>query len=217
MSAQSSLRALQTNFGAALHHAAEVERVLPRLSGDAASNAYRLAIYRANAIAACTRALRAHYPVCARLVGDEFFDATARAYRQAHPSTNGDLGHYGDAFAEFLRTFEHARSLPYLSDVAQLEWAVHIATTAADRPDAPITREPALLFMPGSCVLAFAHAAADIWLAHQPNSTIALDAIEMRAQGAIVYRDGFEVKATALPYDEARALIEWMAAEHDAA
>jgi hypothetical protein len=96
----------------------------------------RMAIYRNNIYAALSKALEAIYPVILRLVGDEFFKFAARRYIDGHPSRSGDLNRFGSDFAEFLGTFKHAASLPYLPDMARLEWCCHQAYSAAD--DTPL-------------------------------------------------------------------------------
>lgn len=92
----------------------------------------RIGIYR-NAMRANYRnALRASFPVILRLVGEPFVHAAVDAFVRAHPSASGDLNLYGDAFGEFLAGYPHAAGLPYLADVARLEWAVDEAQRAAD-------------------------------------------------------------------------------------
>ena len=66
-----------------------------------------------------------------------FFNAAVDAYVRACPSTSGDLNVYGDAFGEFLAGYPPAADLPYLPDVARLEWAVDEAGRAADRDGSP--------------------------------------------------------------------------------
>jgi hypothetical protein len=56
----------------------------------------------------------------------------ARAYLHAKPSTCGNLYAYGSGFAALLAQFPHAQSLPYLPNLARLEWLVHRAYGAAD-------------------------------------------------------------------------------------
>jgi hypothetical protein len=65
-------------------------------------------------------------------VGDAFFEEAARRHLEAEPSASGDLNRYGDAFPAFLDAYPHAAGLPWLSDVARLEWAWHEALMAAD-------------------------------------------------------------------------------------
>jgi hypothetical protein len=92
----------------------------------------RLGLYRGNVQANAVRALANAYPVVAKLVGDEFMTGMARAFAAATPSTSGDLNEYGEGFADFIAAFPPAAELPYLPDVARLEWRVHRAHYAAD-------------------------------------------------------------------------------------
>ncbi len=140
-----------------------------------------LAVYR-NTIAANYRnALGATYPVVKALVGDAFFHGAVDAFVAMHPAQSGDLNVYGAAFAPFLDAYPHAASLPYLGDVARLEWAMDEAARAADAPgDAasvlhaigrvpPDRLEALRLVLHPSCrCLALRHPALAIWRFHQP-------------------------------------------------
>lgn len=84
-----------------------------------------LGVYRNSIFGSLTRSLELIYPVCSRLVGEQFFTATARVYINQYPSVSPDLGEYGHAFSEFLSQFEPAAQLPYLPDLARLEWYWH--------------------------------------------------------------------------------------------
>ena len=92
----------------------------------------RLKIYRSNIIGSLTDVMKANYPVVEKLVGEEFFEATAKRFITNHPPEGGCLNQYGHNFAEFLSTFEPAQALPYLPDVARFEWAKQDAYYAAD-------------------------------------------------------------------------------------
>ena len=96
------------------------------------SNADGLAIYNGSIFGQLIKTLKSIYPVCHCLVGDNFFEGCANIYAHSNPSTSPDLGDYGDKFPEFLREFEPAKSLPYLPDVATLEWNWHKVFTAVD-------------------------------------------------------------------------------------
>ena len=100
--------------------------------GDGVAPAERLDIYRNGFVGVATRALRLNYPAILRLVGDDFFDATAQAFVTEHPPASAWLDQYGETFADFLEVWPAARSVPYLADVARLEWAVGCALHAAD-------------------------------------------------------------------------------------
>jgi hypothetical protein len=96
-----------------------------------------MTIYRNAMFANYRRALHASYPVVARLVGTPFFDAAVDAFVRARPSASGDLNVYGGDFGDFLATYPPASELPYLADVARLEWAIDEAQRAADSSHAP--------------------------------------------------------------------------------
>lgn len=101
-----------------------------RLNGLAPE--HRLAIYRNNTRMSLTEALRDGYPVVNRLVGTNFFDGLAREFLRRYPPRSSCLLEFGGRLAEFLGEFEPARGLPYLPDVAHLEWLWHEAYHAAD-------------------------------------------------------------------------------------
>lgn len=82
----------------------------------------RLQVYRNNHLTALREALRTVYPVTERLVGEDFFGAATEMYVAANPSHSGNIQDYGGAFPLFLEDYAPAASLPYLADVAALEW-----------------------------------------------------------------------------------------------
>jgi uncharacterized protein len=125
---------LQEQFAAALLAASAETADVSLFAGPAEMVRRRLGLYRGNVQANAAKALRNAYPVCRRLVGADFFDGLAHAYAARLPSTSGDLNDYGAAFASFLDDFPHVAHLPYLPDVARLEWLVHRAHFAADVP-----------------------------------------------------------------------------------
>lgn len=148
-----------------------------------ADSEHRFALYRGNQSATWHKTLAAAYPVALALVGDEFFGGLARAYGRAQPADNPDLNHFGARFATFLRDFPHAAQLPYLPDLAALEWALHrahyapqadglsAAQLAAIAPDQ--IEETTFRLHPAVQLLASEWAVVPLWLAHQPGSGVA--------------------------------------------
>lgn len=140
----------------------------------------RLAIYRNNIFHNYHQALRDVYPVVERLVGEDFFDFAARRYIPLHPSHDGNLHRFGAAFGSFLDGFAPAAQLPYLGDVARLEWHVHEAFHAADHAalaldclaSVPAQRLPSLTFtLHPSCRLLESRFPVNlIWQANQPEA-----------------------------------------------
>ncbi|MDT8388093.1 MAG: DNA-binding domain-containing protein [Thiogranum sp.] len=100
----------------------------PRL----ASAERRFNVHRNNMVAGLIEALQATYPAVHRLVGEEYFSAVARAFIGLHPPRSPMLLHYGGEFGDFLEGFPSAAGVPYLGDVARLEWARTKAFHAAD-------------------------------------------------------------------------------------
>lgn len=83
----------------------------------------RFNVYRNNVVSGMTEALRATFPAVEKLVGSDFFAASARLYLAQHPPCSPLLFQFGDAFGDFLDSFPPAASTPYIGDVARLEWA----------------------------------------------------------------------------------------------
>ncbi|HEY1774288.1 MAG TPA: DNA-binding domain-containing protein [Gammaproteobacteria bacterium] len=110
---------LQAAFGRALRDTAAP---LPPIRAKGLDAARRLQVYRHNHEIALSSALRVVYPVTERLVGEEFFGAMIAAYVRQNPSQDGNIQDYGGSFPAFVATYAPAASLPYLGDVAALEW-----------------------------------------------------------------------------------------------
>lgn len=161
----SSLAALQRGFIDALFDA-----------GDAADPGMR--VYRRTVAANLHDALAATNPVVRRLVGDAFFREAARSHARAHPSRSGDLNAYGEHFARFLEDYSHAQVLPYLADLARLEWACHECFLAADggsldfealqRVDPERQGDIRFTLHPAVRLVRSPHPIAAIWQANQP-------------------------------------------------
>lgn len=210
------LAALQSAFAAVLRGA---EPPADLLRGDA-DLARRVALYRNNRDANARKALEGAYPVLRRLVGDEFFAGLAREYRRAVVPESGDLNEYGATLAAFLEGFEHARELPYLPDVARLEWRLHRAHFAADVPAfdvsrlaaVPAERQPGLRLRlhPACAILTSAYPVARIWAVHQVDHVGPLE-VEFTAgpHHALVHRPGHRAVAGELD-DAARAFLAVM-------
>jgi len=179
--------------------------VADKLSAEA-----RLAIYRHNVFTNLTNALGDIFPVTARIVGEAFFREAARIFIRDVPSTSGDLNRYGGDFADFLHAYPHARELPYLGDVARLEWAWHQAFHAADAGTLDLARlaavpagaHGALRFRlhPSARLLHSPFPLLDIWQVNQPDyeGELAID-WQSRPGQLLVYRPEAEVIIQRLP------------------
>src|SRR5439155_25919769 len=140
-----SLREIQRRFVEAVF---SPESSIDFVAGSPASARDRTAIYRRTIFTNYHNALSATYPVVKRLTGAPFFHTAVDAFAHAYPSHSGDLNSYGDALGEFLATYPPAADLPYLADVARLEWAIDEAPRAGEASCAPESVLAALAVAP---------------------------------------------------------------------
>jgi hypothetical protein len=163
----------------------------------------RFNVYRNNVFASLSETLSARFPVVERLVGEEFFLAMAREFVSRHPPRSAVLLEYGDAFPAFLEAFEPVASLPYLPDVARLEWARNAAYHA---PDAMPLGGAALAAVPpeaiGTIVLQLhpsvetitsPYPIVSIWETNTHDEEVRPIGPEMPGEIALVVRQGLDV------------------------
>ncbi len=208
---------LQSRFVASLFApdaaVAESAAVDALIRGGKLSPSRRLAIYRHNVFSTLTGALRDLYPVTESIVGAPFFSHLARQFIYVTPSPSGDLNMFGREWPDFLAASAEIDSLPYLHDVASLEWAWHLAFHAADSPrfelstlaSVPSEQHAALRFSlhPSVALIASSFPIVRIWAVNQPDYRDEM-AINWEVPGdfALVARDDVEIKIQSLPQGE---------------
>ena len=201
------LRDLQERFHAALlagDPAAAVESIV----SDRIPAAYRFGVHINTFTSSLVQELESTYPVVRQLVGATFFHGSAVAFIRSHPPTVPQLWVYGADFPVFLDDFAPARSVPYLADVARLEWARCEAYFAADDgrlcPDAlqsvAAVLYPALRFRlhPSVRLVRSRFPVLRIWTAHQGSAEV-VRRVDPAAEGetALVMRTGADGKVSA--------------------
>lgn len=164
---------------------------------DPAEAERRFAVYRNNVAHSLSQALARRFAVIERLVGAEFFKPLAAAFIAEHPPASPMLFRWGVEFADFLASFPPLAELPYLADVARLEWLRGEAYHAADaRPAdagalARAAEAPALALAqlhPSVRLLKSRFAAVTIWQANQPDAVpVEIDASQ--PEYAAILRD----------------------------
>lgn len=122
-----SLADLQIAFFRALREDAAPDGLRP---GPGVDVRRRFRIYANQARIAQGDALQAVYRAVCRLVGTEFFANMAALYVEDHSLLHADLRRYGSDLPAFITAFPPLARLPYLADVARLEWACHEALHA---------------------------------------------------------------------------------------
>jgi hypothetical protein len=149
--------------------------ILPLLERGRFDPARRLNIYRNNTLVSLTTTLKAVFPVTVRLLDERYFSHVAGCFIRNSPPQEPRLSRYGAGFAPFLARFEGTADMPFVSEVARLEWKI------AEALDAPLERPSTLielyeglssgsfaLFLQPSLRLVLCHwPALSIWAAHQ--------------------------------------------------
>ena len=101
----------------------------------------RFEVYRNSYNATLNRALTQIYPVIRLIVGEACFNRMAEDFIELYPSLSVDLNSYGQHFSDFIEGqvsgLQAFSDLPYLSDLAKLEYAWHDAYFAEDETEFP--------------------------------------------------------------------------------
>jgi hypothetical protein len=128
-----SLRELQTGFARAVFDAGAT-REAPGIRGNGLSPASRLGFYRTSVFENYRKALGSTYPAIGAVVGPGCFRQLAHEYTRRCPSRSADVGMHGERFPDFLGRHRVAATLPYLPDLARLEWAIEESFHEAEHP-----------------------------------------------------------------------------------
>ncbi len=158
----------------------------------------RLAVYRNNVRHALLGVLEAAFPVIQQLIGAECFTATALAFVAKRPPRRPALYGYGRDLPAFLAEFQPLAELPWLVDVARLEWARNEALFAAGREPltparlaaVPVADLPGLRLVlhPSARLLESPWPIHAIWDVHQPAGG-PLEAVDLgQAETVLVWR-----------------------------
>jgi hypothetical protein len=200
----------QAAFAAALLHA---DRPVPDAITTArgGADAARFAVYRNNVFVGLTKALAQRFPVTERLVGSEFFMAMARAYAQDHKPASPLMIEYGGDFPDFIATFQPAKELAYLPDVARIEAAWTRAYNAADAVPLDLAilgavapealADVRLVPHPSAGLIGSKHPVGSIWSAHQQEMVTPV--VDWRAQAVLIVRPEMTVDVHILPPQDA--------------
>lgn len=181
-----ALRDLQRAFAAHLSgedQSALVAEILPA--------AQRLRIHRHHVRDSLASALAATFPTVQAVVGADFFRGLARAFIGQSLPSQPVLTEYGAGFPAFIAGHDVSRELPYLADVARLDWALNLAfyvpaggrLAAADLAAMSADRLPSLRLglAPGTVLVASPYPLDRIWVASQPGA--ASDPVDLTAGG----------------------------------
>jgi hypothetical protein len=178
----------------------------------------RVDIHRNNARLNRIAALHDAFAHVVQLVGLAYFRALARAYVDLTPAKSANLHDDGGTFPAFIHGFPPAADLPYLADVAEVDWLLYRAYFAAD--SAAAERATLAALGPERFAAASLRFVPSMGLGRSALWPIA-DIIQMHAggepahlgtggQSVLIWREVHSVRWQALKQDEADAVAALM-------
>jgi hypothetical protein len=170
-----SLLEIETRFARAILHD-DTAALATLIEPDGLDAATRLNVHRATVFVSLADVLMQTFPAVCRLVDARFFNYAAAVFIREQPPGSACLDEFGAAFPDFLAAFPSCAGLPYLGDVARLEWLLHRVARAPSPPPlapavlghVPSDRYDDLVFAfaPDRAYLASAYPVARIWQAN---------------------------------------------------
>ncbi len=165
----------------------------------------RFSVYRNNVTLSLISVLASTYPVVEEIVGEDFFATMAREFALSHLPQSPVMIHYGEEFPIFLESFAPVQELPYLKDVANLEWHRNSAYHGANA--IPVTIEAlgkfseedvpnlGFEFHPTLSLIKSNYPIVTIWQAHQQeNPSEFLSGLNMdESEAAVIIRSELDV------------------------
>lgn len=156
--------------------------------------------YANGTTAARVGALRVAFPAVAALLGDTPFQALASSFARATPARDWDLNAYGSELPDWIAAQQRDADGAALADVARIDWAMHRAAFADDRPPldgaalaVAAAEQPTplrLLAHPATALLRSEYPVASLWRSARDDT---MSAPAGTAQSVLVGRQGGEV------------------------
>lgn len=174
--------------------------------------AHAFTVYRNTSVRGAIEALRATYATVSQLLGDDGFTQVALGYREEAPPTGPVLSDYGVGFPAFLARQPWTCELPYLSDVARLDWLWLESFLAADAKPSlrKAVRDARISLHPATRVAWLGTPALTIWQAHREPGGFDVLEPEWCEEGALITRAGLQVRVQ--PIDRAARYLLAVAA-----
>lgn len=120
-----SLLQIQQSMRESIHAGRLNEALDAEIISDELTAAQRMQVYQNNYRLSLIDALSSVYVHVAAFTGEPFTRKALEHFIEQCPPKEPALHTYGSTFPEFLKEYEPAQGIPYLSDVAELGWAVH--------------------------------------------------------------------------------------------
>lgn len=182
----------------------------------AGSVAERLRVYADGYPARVQEALAETFPAVAHVIGRSALASLTARYIRAVPLHSYNLSETGAALPAFLQQDLLSSHLPFLPDLARLEWRITEAFHAHEEPRLDPTplaawtlvdwERAVLRFQPAVALVRSQWPIRELWEArHTPVEEIDID-LRDRPDQVLVHRQGLDVTCESLGADEATAL-----------
>lgn len=185
------------------------------LDGFVIDAARRITVHKTTIEGGLFNSLANGFPAVRRVVGGSVFASLISEFVAAAPPRHPLLSTYGQGFPAFVAMQPIAASLPYLQDLARVEWARQESYLAADAPlldaDSLNTADPDSLSLltlrlhPATRVITSPFPVHTIWRLNQPDvDDKDIPAVDMKvAEHVIVTRPRAEVVTRAISLADA--------------
>lgn len=174
------------------------------LSGGLSAEA-RLQIYQNNYQGTLVDALLGIFPIVTAFVGEVFTRTALKHFIDASPPIEACLSSYGADFSSFLKTYQHADTVPYIADMAALEWAVHDLQHATEKH---IGAEDKIIINDNCVFIDSEYPLLNLWMVGSGQLVPESVHIDQGGQMVSVLLDEAEIRLFAVTLDEQTALAQ---------
>lgn len=119
------LAQLQDMMGQAVREGQASELLLDAIVDQGLMAEERLQVHVNTYRESLVSALNGVFPLSEAFVGKVFIREALRQFVLMNPPKEPMLFRYGEDFPEFFKTYKAAEAVPYISDLARLEWLTH--------------------------------------------------------------------------------------------
>jgi uncharacterized protein (UPF0276 family) len=213
-----SLKEVQEKFSERMKPHAEMMPALDTFLNPqgAAKGSERLQVYANGYTARLREALGQVYEAARKALGEDGFDSLAHVYAETFPSTDYNLNFLGRQVPELLETSPFIETMPYLPDLARLEWKIWEAFNAFDGPPlAPETMSAmtpeqwegaGFIFQPSVSLFSSDWPVLDLWLGRQKEGRGFFQNVAEKSQRVLIGRKADQVRCELLDENQHRML-----------
>jgi len=179
----------------------------------------RLGVHAGGYFARVEEGLRDVYEAVSLLAGQEAFHALSTAFAQRHVSRDYNLSRIGQDFPEYLEKSNPLSEMPFLPELAKLEWRIALSFHAFDAPPATPAKlaeiapgdweKARIIFQPSIFLFSSAWPVLEIWKSAK-EGTFVRDSVEKKTFFTLIGRRGDLVRCEPLDanqYGLVKALV----------